>query len=119
VKFDIDYWEWEVIKSLTKDNILQYVKQLAFEIHLLPVPITKKTDRTIKKTEFIEKFEILKALEAIGFKKFNYRLNPFCGYTSTITGIVRSKCYELHYMNMDFVDTEHLEKRQGHFMNKT
>ena len=50
-------------------------------------------------------YELLRPLEEeFNFRKFNYRRNPFGNYKSNITGKSRSCCYELHYLNMNFVN---------------
>jgi hypothetical protein len=58
-----------------------------------------------RKGDWLKLYEILRPLEEeFNFRKFNYRRNPFGDYKSKITGKVRSCCYELHYLNMNFVN---------------
>ncbi|XP_059153097.1 probable methyltransferase-like protein 24 isoform X2 [Physella acuta] len=111
VKMDIEFSEWEVLRQAVRDNSLKYVKQLAFEIHTPemyrifklkknpPPPRTQQND----KSDFLRMFDTLKALEELGFKKFNYRLNPFGEYTSVYSRKVRSCCYDLHFINVNFL----------------
>lgn len=98
--------EWEVLQNIVP--YLNNVKQLGVEIHMT----RHRLDTNITRTDYIEKFRILKSLENIGFKKFNYRLNPFGVFKSNITGVERCLFYELHYLNFDFVDLKHL--KDGH-----
>ena len=91
------------------DGALKNVKQLGFEMHMKHPQEAKGADLQVKKDDFLRMYEILKLLEGVNFKKFNYRLNPFCNYASNLTKLVRSRCYELHYMNMRFVKSHHMK----------
>lgn len=110
LKFDIEFKEWDVILNLIGENVLQNVKQIGFEVHLLEPPLTLDGDQSLTRDDFVEKLLVLKSLYEAGFRKFNYRLNPFCVYKSVVTKKFRSKCYELHLINTDFIETKHLEK---------
>ncbi|KAL4216675.1 hypothetical protein ACF0H5_024398 [Mactra antiquata] len=110
LKFDIEYKEWDVIPNLIQDNVLSNVKQIGFEFHLQVPPLTVDWDQGVSEMDFIEKLKILDSLYEVGFRKFNYRLNPFCMYKSVVTEKSRSKCYEMHFVNLDFIETKHLEK---------
>ncbi|CAL1528142.1 unnamed protein product [Lymnaea stagnalis] len=111
VKMDIELMEWDVLKQVIRDGSLEHVKQLGFEMHTPELSrIYKKANQTLPernqtaaKLEFIQMFETLHALERIGFKKFNYRMNPFGDYKSVYTSRDRSCCYELHYINTRFL----------------
>ena len=91
------------------DDVLRNVKQIGFEIHFKHPQEAKGAELYMSKDDFIRMYEILKLLEGMNFKKFNYRLNPFCNYVSNFTSLVRSRCYELHYINMRFVKQFHLK----------
>ena len=52
---------------------------------------------------FVHMFEFLNRLEILGFRKFNFRKNLFGSFKSNITGLERSCCYELHYINSHFL----------------
>ena len=114
LKFDIEYMEWNVLTNILKDNSVTRVKQLGFEIHLrYPEPQMSK-ELTISKSEFLKKYQILRLLEKYNFKKFNYRLNPFCMYKSKTTSKSHSFCYELHYLNFRFVEKKYLKSSNFH-----
>lgn len=110
VKIDVEYMEWEILKQTLTDGSLKLVKQLGFEIH---TPHFLQHDEAENKTvkcgagtdrlTFIHMFETLHQIEISGFKKFNYRKNPFGNYISPYTGKERSCCYELHYINTEFL----------------
>lgn len=91
------------------DDVLKNVKQLGFELHMKHPQETRPADLEVTKEDFIRMYDVLELLEGMNFKKFNYRLNPFCNYASNITKRIRSRCYELHYMNMRFVKLYHIK----------
>ena len=109
LKFDIEYEEWYALQTMVIDGALKNVKQVGFEMHMKHPQDTRPGDLEVKKEDFLRMYEVLKLLEGMNFKKFNYRLNPFCNYASNITKLVRSRCYELHYMNMRFVKIHHMK----------
>lgn len=109
LKFDIEYEEWYALQTMVIDGALKNVKQMGFEMHMKHPQDTRPGDLEVKKEDFLRMYEVLKLLEGMNFKKFNYRLNPFCNYASNITKLVRSRCYELHYMNMRFVKIHHMK----------
>jgi len=104
LKFDIEQTEWEVLQNIVPD--LENVKQIGIEIHLTDPEMRSAPNLTT--TDFIEMFMLLKKLDRAGFKKFNYRLNPFGIYRSNITGLERSRFYELHYLNLNFAHPRHI-----------
>lgn len=110
VKMDIEYSEWDVLKSIYKENSLHNVQQLGFEMHSRELFRVSKIDMPTTKEDFVRMYKLLRPLEEkFNFRKFNYRRNPFGDYKSNITGKSRSCCYELHYLNMNFVnESEHV-----------
>ncbi|KAH9509700.1 hypothetical protein Btru_044283 [Bulinus truncatus] len=88
LKMDIEYSEWSVLRQAVRDGALKNVKQLAFEMHTPELfRIYKKKgesfperSREKDRSDFIIMFDTLFSLEAQGFRKFNYRLNPFGEY---------------------------------------
>ena len=46
---------------------------------------------------------ILQAIEDLGFRKFSSHQNPWGRYTSVFTGLSRSCCMEIVYVNMNFL----------------
>ncbi|BFZ14225.1 hypothetical protein BsWGS_17264 [Bradybaena similaris] len=110
LKIDIEYMEWESLRQALTDDSLKLVKQLGFEIHTPEMfHNMKKGNETLvrdprtEKLDFVHMFETLHQIEIMGFRKFNYRKNPFGLYTSAYTKKERSCCYELHYINTDFL----------------
>lgn len=104
VKIDIEYSEWEVLKTIYEENSLLNVHQFGIEIHSRELFRGSKIDMPSTKRDFFRMYELLRPLEdKFNFRKFNYRRNPFGDYKSNITGKSRSCCYELHYLNMNFV----------------
>ena len=105
VKIDIEYSEWDVLKTIYQENSLKNVQQIGFEMHSRELFRVSKIDMPTKKKDFVKMYELLRPLEEeFNFRKFNYRRNPFGNYKSNITGKSRSCCYELHYLNMNFVN---------------
>ncbi|GFR99375.1 hypothetical protein ElyMa_002791600 [Elysia marginata] len=125
LKMDIEFSEWAVLEEALRDEgTLRYIKQLGFEIHTPDlftiyrdqVAAAKDVDSlgplslsdvggpdTDPRRTFVHMFEALNRLEILGFRKFNYRKNLFGSYKSNITGLERSCCYELHYINLHFL----------------
>ncbi|XP_055872914.1 uncharacterized protein LOC106063978 isoform X1 [Biomphalaria glabrata] len=111
VKMDIEYSEWDVLRQVVRDGALKNVKQLAFEIHTPELfRIYKEKGKSFPerlgekdRADFVVMLETLRSLETLGFRKFNYRLNPFGNYDSPYSSKVRSCCYDLHYINTNFL----------------
>ncbi|KAL8584085.1 hypothetical protein ACOMHN_022425 [Nucella lapillus] len=105
VKIDIEYSEWEVLKTIYEEGSLRNVQQFGFEMHTRELFKVSKIDMPTKKKDFVKMYSLLRPLEEkFNFRKFNYRRNPFGDYRSNITGKSVSCCYELHYINMNFVN---------------
>lgn len=108
---DIEYSEWDVLRQVVRDGVLKNVKQLAFEIHTPELfRIYKEKGKSFPerlgekdRADFVVMLETLRSLETLGFRKFNYRLNPFGNYDSPYSSKVRSCCYDLHYINTNFL----------------
>ncbi|OWF37111.1 methyltransferase-like protein 24 [Mizuhopecten yessoensis] len=104
LKFDIEYDEWTVLQALHEEGSLWNVKQIGFEIHTNELFRQKDLPlRTTTKHDYIRMYKILQTLDRMNFKQFNYRLNPFGMFKSKVTNITRSCCYDIHFMNMNFV----------------
>ena len=104
VKIDVEYSEWAVLKTAFIEGSLKYVKQLGFEIHTEHFLNKKKRSADQEKVDFIHMYETLRQVEIQGFKKFNYRKNPFGSYVSNHTRKERSCCYDLHYINTEYLN---------------
>ncbi|KAL5020382.1 hypothetical protein ScPMuIL_003274 [Solemya velum] len=105
LKFDVEYYEWDCLQSMIWDQSIRNVKQLAFEIHTVEY---FKQDMHASKQDYMRMFKLLTQLELMNFKRFNYRKNPFGEFRSTVTGVKRSCCYELFYINMNLVDLKYV-----------
>ena len=107
LKFDIEYMEWRVLENLLKEKSFKNVKQIGFEIHTNEFYQHLKKETNVKfnsaKEDYLYMFSVIRKLEDHNFKQFNYRLNPFGEFDSPITRKKRSCCYELHFLNMNFV----------------
>ncbi|XP_076438999.1 putative methyltransferase-like protein 24 [Babylonia areolata] len=105
VKIDIEYSEWDVLKTIYEEESLRNVQQFGFEMHTRELFRVSNINMPTKKKDFVKMYKLLRPLEEkFNFRKFNYRRNPFGDYKSNITGMSRSCCYELHYLNMNLVN---------------
>jgi len=100
LKIDIDYAEWSCLRRMLTDHSLQHVKQLIVEIHTSELSMV---GRPTSREEFIDMYRTLAALERIGFRRYHYHYNPSGIYTSIRTGKTRTCCYELYYVNINFL----------------
>ena len=72
-----------------KENSLKNVKQLVFEVHL-------------REQADVRQFELVRKLETLGFRKFGVHINHYNRFV-TSTGRRLTKCYELSYINTNFM----------------
>ena len=103
LKIDIEYSEWRVLESIFTERSLENVKQLGFEAHSKELFHVSDLGSPTGKEEFEKMYRILRRLEELNFRKFNYRLNPFGEYRSKHSKVLRSCCYELHYVNLNLI----------------
>ena len=98
LKFDIEFWEFEVLQQIIRTGVLNQVKQMAFEIHM------NIFYRMGGSGLYITTYEALLELERQGFRKFLAHQNPAAAYVSPRTG-KRSKgcCFEIYYINLRFL----------------
>ncbi|XP_069117839.1 probable methyltransferase-like protein 24 [Argopecten irradians] len=108
LKFDIEFSEWAVLVALHEEGALWNVKQIGFEIHTREL-FRRKEHPNLKtsKEDYIRMYKILRTLDRMNFKQFNYRMNPFGMFKSKVTNMSRSCCYDIHFMNMNFVKKNH------------
>ena len=99
LKIDIEYNEWDSFKAMFKEDALKNVKQFAFEIHTHELSGGRPT--TVG--EFVQYFNTLKTLENLGFLKWRNHFNHFGVYTSVRTQERRTCCYELNYINSQYL----------------
>ena len=113
LKFDVEYTEWKILKNMLTDNSLDNVKQIGFEMHtpeFLGKFQNKNTPTHATVNDYIKMVDLLKGLEKKNFRKFNHRRNPFCEYKATYADKTFYSCYELHYVNMNFVSSNYTVK---------
>lgn len=110
LKFDVEYTEWKILANILSDNSLDNVKQVGFEMHT-PEFLAKFKDKNNPKhatvDDYLKMVKLLKGLEKKNFRKFNHRRNPFCEYKVTYADKTYYSCYELHYVNMNFVTSNY------------
>ncbi len=100
LKMDIEFNEWTSLLNMLEDGVLRYVKQLSLEIH---TPEVYLIARPSTKEDFVRMYEPLLGLEKAGFRKFHFTYNSLGKYTSSRTGKLRTCCYELYYININFL----------------
>ena len=100
VKLDIEHNEWDCFHTMLKEGVLRHVKQLIFEMH---TPEVYSVRRPSTKEDFIRMAAILRGLEEQGFRRYHFHYNPFGMYTSIRTGKSRTCCYELYYVNVNYL----------------
>ncbi|KAK0048814.1 methyltransferase-like protein 24 [Biomphalaria pfeifferi] len=88
IKMDIENSEWPAIPEMTESGAFDKVKQLFLEYHM------EKTDRNF----LLPKLKAIQLVEKAGFKKFYAHKNPECKFSVEGFPVVRTKCYELHYL---------------------
>ena len=100
LKVDIDYAEWSCLHQMLSDGSLLLVKQLIIEIHTAEVATV---GRPTSRQDFVTMHDSLAALEAAGFRRYQVHYNPLGMYNSVRTGKTRTCCYELSYININFL----------------
>ncbi|XP_068243927.1 probable methyltransferase-like protein 24 [Palaemon carinicauda] len=111
LKVDIENSEWEVFGSLAKDPILNAIGQVALEVHALDVVKNLQASwsenvPTEKWLQIIQdKFDVLRALEARGFRRVLYWDNYQKGYPYFDENGVRYETSgEILYINTNWYD---------------
>jgi len=98
LKFDIEGSEWEVIRNMYEDQSLRNVKQIAFEVH-----IDHRFYRNV--ATWMMQLKTIKLLNRAGFLKWHDHENQvrMQNSRSPRSGLMRPCCYELYYVNKDFL----------------
>ena len=109
LKFDIEFNEWSCLCTMFSEGVLHNVRQLVFEIHTPEVRIISHRSCL---QDLHDMAEMLLEIERIGFRRFHYHPNiwPDSNYRSVRTGKQRSCCYELFYINTNFLKDDANEK---------
>ena len=89
LKIDIEGDEWSALATMFAENSLRNVKQLLFEVHL-------------QTTVNLNQFKLMQTLEKLGFRKLAVHINQTAHFI-TKSGRRLSKCYELSYVNINFL----------------
>lgn len=63
----------------------------------------KNNSKYVIVDDYLKMVKLLKGLEKKNFRKFNYRRNFFCEYYVIYVVKIYFSCYELYYVNMNFV----------------
>ena len=103
LKIDIEYNEWSCFRTMFKEGVLRHVRQLVFEIHTSEIYTIKRASTT---EDFKMMSDVLLEIEKLGFRRFYYHYNPFGKYLSVRSGKQRTCCYELSYVNINFLKEE-------------
>ena len=90
---DIEYSEYDALWHSIRHGDLKNIKQLSLEVHL----------RGEDKRSVFVAYQLLDALDKIGFKKYYNNRNMACRYESPYTKKLRTKCHELYYINANFL----------------
>jgi len=100
LKFDIDGSEWEVIRNMYEDQSLRNVKQIVLEVHI-DVEFYRDVARWRMQLETVQ------LLNKAGFLKWHDHENQqtMIGQNkrSSLSGLMRPCCYELYYVNNNFL----------------
>ena len=103
LKMDIEGSEWEVLQSFLSspeafDLVTKRVRQIALEIHTGPFQLSNARQQLEKLNGFEQK---------LGFRRWSFNVNPYCEYVHL--GKPRSQCYELVYINKEFISLQDLK----------
>jgi len=99
LKLDVESGEWGVLETMLKEQMLDRVKQLAIEIHTFE--IFKLNSSSMD--DFVRYSSILNQLEVIGFRKWHWNFNLFGMFPARDGSKYLSCCYELAYININFL----------------
>ena len=104
LKFDIEFWEFEVLQQIIRTGVLNQVKQMAFELHMA------RFNGGGASGLYTVMYEALLELERQGFRKFLTHQNPVNPYVNPRT-VRKNKgcCMEVYYINLRF-----LARKLGH-----
>ncbi|XP_067660769.1 probable methyltransferase-like protein 24 [Haliotis asinina] len=93
LKMDVEGAEWRSLRHMIRSRELSRVKQLLVEFHF---------DGEFKTKDVGEAFlDVLIDLHNTGFRKFYAHKNPLKNLKSRTFSIVRTSCYELHFVNIN------------------
>ncbi|XP_046555811.1 probable methyltransferase-like protein 24 [Haliotis rubra] len=93
LKADVERSEWTSLPEMTSSGELMHVKQLLIEYH----------GDWRNRHQCINNLKILKDVHDIGFRKFYVHKNPACNHRSPLFPVNRTRCYEVHYVNINAI----------------
>ena len=99
---DIEFDEWKTFSVMLRDGSLNNVKQFVFELHTPQISLHGIRRPTTLK-DFDGMATVLYDLETLGFRKYRFHYNPWGKYKSTYTNKNRTCCYEVSYININFL----------------
>ncbi|KAI8772248.1 uncharacterized protein LOC106077907 [Biomphalaria glabrata] len=88
VKMDIEHSEWSALPQIAASGQLADVKQLLLEYHI----------NQQSRDYILPRLKALQQVERAGFRKFYVHKNPACKVNVRGIPVVRTACYEVHYM---------------------
>ncbi|KAK0048816.1 methyltransferase-like protein 24 [Biomphalaria pfeifferi] len=88
VKIDIEHSEWPALPQIAASGQLADVKQLLLEYHI----------NQQSRDYILPRLKALQEVERAGFRKFYVHKNPACKCDVRGIPVVRTACYEVHYM---------------------
>jgi len=98
LKLDVESSEWAALESMLEEHMLDRVKQLAIEIHTSEIfKLTSSLD------DLVRYWTILRRLELIGFRKWHWNFNVWGFFAARDTSKYLSCCYELVYININYM----------------
>ena len=100
LKLDIEFSEWGSLKTMFKEGVLQYVKQLVLEIHTKEMFLVNEEST---REDFYDMYSVLLMLEKLGFRRFKVHYNHTGQYISMRSGKHRTCCYEMSYINLNYI----------------
>ena len=100
LKFDIEYNEWDSLKTMFKEGVLKNVKQLVLEIH---TPEMYMISGTSTREDYYDMYGVLLTLEKLGFRRFKVHYNHTGQFISMKSGKFRTCCYEMSFINIKYI----------------
>ncbi|XP_067653804.1 probable methyltransferase-like protein 24 [Haliotis asinina] len=93
LKIDIENSEWPSLISIVSSGELSKVRQFLVEYHGLCNNLN----------DCIGKLSTMKDIHDAGFRKFYVHKNDQCSITNKLFPVVRTGCYEVHYVNTNLL----------------
>ena len=94
LKMDIEGAEWAIIPQIIKSGMMDKVRQLAFEIHLLTSDSLSALQNRVR---------IVRSIEEQGMVRFDSKLNPWFHGTFKHLGVTRPRGYEIAWYNSNYL----------------